>query len=61
MELSQYKEQLTFAQTTLNNYNEILIALETFHTRYSSTFPESNIQAVQKLSEDIKRDSPTNK
>ncbi|MGR5916139.1 hypothetical protein ACT7CS_05135 [Bacillus pacificus] len=38
MELSQYKEQLTFAQTTLNNYNEILIALETFHTRYSSTF-----------------------
>ncbi|XBO88660.1 hypothetical protein AAGG43_24055 [Bacillus paranthracis] len=54
MELSQYKEQLTFAQTTLNNYNEILTALETFHTRYSSTFPESNMQAVQKLSEDIK-------
>ncbi|OTY87440.1 hypothetical protein BK754_25280 [Bacillus thuringiensis serovar subtoxicus] len=54
MELSQYKEQVTFAQTTLNNYNEILTALETFHTRYSSTFPESNMQAVQKLSEDIK-------
>ncbi|MFJ8420464.1 hypothetical protein ACIQ7P_16815 [Bacillus wiedmannii] len=54
IELSQYKEQLTFAQTTLNNYNEILTALETFHTLYSSIFPESNMQAVQKLSEDIK-------
>ncbi|PDY15111.1 hypothetical protein [Bacillus cereus] len=54
MELAQYKEQLTFAQTTFNNYNEILTALEAFHTSYSSTFSESNMQAVQKLSEDIK-------
>ncbi|MFP3740380.1 hypothetical protein, partial [Burkholderia sp. SIMBA_019] len=53
-ELSQYKEQLTFAKSTLDNFNKILTKLETFHTSYPSTFLESNMQAVQKLLGDIK-------
>ena len=53
-EFSQYKEQLALAKSTLYNYNKILTALETFYTRYPSTFLESNIQAVQKLLDDIK-------
>ena len=60
MELSQYKEQLTFAQTTLNNYNEILTALETFHTRYSSTFRIQHASCPEIVGR-YKRDSPTNK
>ncbi|MCM3105138.1 hypothetical protein ABEW72_02355 [Bacillus velezensis] len=53
-ELSQYKEQLTFAKSTLDNFNKILTTLETFHTSYPSTFLESNMQAVQELLGDIK-------
>ncbi|PLR79999.1 hypothetical protein CVD25_19760 [Bacillus canaveralius] len=53
-ELSQNKEQLTLAKSTFDIFNKILTAMETFRTRYPSTFLASNMENIEKLLDEIK-------